>query len=193
MLSAVSLSVMAALVVIAPREATLGSNVRLVYVHGAWVWTSLLTFAAAAGSGVLGLIGRAQKLLRWSHALGIVATFFWVTYLPLSVWTMQANWNGLYLSEPRWRIGLDFAVAALLVQTGALILNRLSLTSTLNTLFFVALVWSLARAEQVMHPPSPIFSAEGSAIPVFFLGMVALCLLAAHQMGRWVLLRDQRP
>jgi hypothetical protein len=183
---------MVALVAIAPREASLGSNVRLVYLHGAWVWTSLMTFAAAAGSGVLGLLGRIPKLQRWSHALGIVGTFFWVTYLPLSLWTMQANWNGLYLSEPRWRIGLDFAVAALLVQTGALLLDRLSLTSILNTLFFVTLAWSLAHTEQVMHPPSPIFSAEGSAIPAFFLGIATLCLLAALQMCRWVLLKGQR-
>lgn len=190
-LSVASLSAMAVLAAFAPREATLGSKVRLVYVHGAWVWTALLTFGAAAGSGILGLLARVPKLQRWSHAMGVVGAFFWVTYLPLSLWTMQVNWNGLYLSEPRWRIGLDFAVIALLFQAGAFIVDRMALTSALNALFFMSLIWMLARAEQVMHPPSPIFNADGPAIPLFFVGMMALCLFAALQMGRWLILRSQ--
>ncbi len=39
-----------------PEEQTLGSNVRLVYLHGAWVLTAELLFAAAALSGLIGLI-----------------------------------------------------------------------------------------------------------------------------------------
>ena len=37
-----------ALVSLGPSEESLGSNVRLVYLHGAWVWTALIGFAAAA-------------------------------------------------------------------------------------------------------------------------------------------------
>ncbi|MDL1949668.1 hypothetical protein FBQ97_07630, partial [Acidobacteria bacterium ACD] len=41
-----------------PEEQSLGSNVRLVYLHGAWVLTAEIAFLAAALAGLLGLILR---------------------------------------------------------------------------------------------------------------------------------------
>ena len=50
-----------------PAEKSLGSNVRLVYLHGAWVWAALISLAAAAGSGLMGLLTRhyAWQVARW--------------------------------------------------------------------------------------------------------------------------------
>jgi len=106
----VFLSVAIALAVSSPAEATLGANARIVYLHGAWVWASLIAFNAAGLVGFVGLLTRRQKLHLASRALGRSGLFFWVTYLPLSLWAMQANWNGLFLAEPRWRLALIFAI-----------------------------------------------------------------------------------
>jgi hypothetical protein len=92
--------------------------VRVVYLHGVWVWAALAGFLAAAVVGLAGLVSRRWKLHLWSRALGRSGLFFWITYLPISLWAMQANWNGLYLAEPRWRIGLIFAIGGLLMQIG---------------------------------------------------------------------------
>jgi hypothetical protein len=190
-LGAVSLLAMLVVLLGSPPEATLGSQVRLVYLHGAWVWTALLAFSASAGCGLVGLLRGASRLHRWSQAFGFVGILFWVTYLPMSLWTMQANWNGLYLSEPRWRIGVDFAIAGILLQAGARILDRPDWTSLVNVLFLTALIWSLANAEQVMHPPSPILNANSLAIPTFFLAILVLCIAAAFQLGKWIYLRSE--
>src|SRR5690606_9937862 len=99
----------AAFTALSPAERTLGLNVRVVYLHGAWVWAALAAFLAAAGAGLAGFIrDRASEngsltLHRWSRALGRTGLLFWITYLPLSMWAMQTNWNGLFLAEPRWR------------------------------------------------------------------------------------------
>ena len=45
-----------------PSERALGSQVRVVYLHGAWVWTALAAFVA---SGVAGLVGLLRHQAAW--------------------------------------------------------------------------------------------------------------------------------
>jgi hypothetical protein len=91
---------------------------------------------------------------------------------------MQLNWNGLFLDEPRWRVGLNFAMIGGLIQLGILLLKDARLGSFLNLFFVLSLGWSLARTEQVMHPPSPILNSEAQLIQIFFLVLLAVCLFA---------------
>ena len=97
----------AVLALFGPEEQSLGANVRIVYLHGAWVLTAEIAFIAAALAGLAGLITRRDVFHRWSAALGRAGIVFWVTYLPLSLLAMQTNWNGLFLSEPRFRLAVD--------------------------------------------------------------------------------------
>ena len=98
---ALTLLAIALLALVSPPERSLGASVRIVYLHGAWVWTALAAFAAASLTGILGLVTRRESWQRWSLALGRTGLLFWITYLPLSMWAAQANWNGLFLAEPR--------------------------------------------------------------------------------------------
>lgn len=170
-----------------PSERTLGVNVRLVYLHGAWVWTALISFILAGVLGVAGLVLRRDTFQQASVALGQTGTIFWITYLPLSLWTMQANWGGLYLLEPRWRLAVNFAIVAVLIQAAILIMQNRSAASALNAIFILALAWGLSGSEQVMHPPSPILTSDSMMIRVFFFLLLILCLLAAGQLSRLLL------
>ena len=169
-----------------PAERSLGTNVRLVYIHGAWVWTALIAFGAAAAAGLMGWLLSSQSLHTWSRAFGQAGLFFWITYLPLSLWTMQANWNGLYLTEPRFRFAIDFAVIGILLQLAILILKKPRYTSLINMGYFAALWFSLARTEQVMHPPSPILSSNSLEIQFFFFTLLALCVFALGWLSLWL-------
>jgi hypothetical protein len=176
----------AGLTAIGPEEKVLGDNVRIVYLHGAWVLTAEAALALAGLTGLLGIILRHERLHRWSSALGRTGIFFWVTYLPLSLWAMQANWNGLFLSEPRFRIAFIFAVTGVLLQVGLVLLARPVLTSLANFLFFAALEITLRQADYVMHPPpSPIFSSGILSLQLFFIGVIFLTLAAAYFLTRW--------
>lgn len=174
------------LVFLAPAERTLGSNVRLVYLHGAWVWSALIAFVASALLGAIGLIRRSTSAQLWSLSIGRVGTFLWLTYLPMSMWTMQVNWNGLFLQEPRMRLAIDFALIGLLLQAAIIVLDRPAEGSLLNIAFAGSLGWSLMRTEQVMHPPSPIFSSDVVTIKIYFIALTATCLFAAWQLARWI-------
>ena len=183
-----------------PEDAALGANVRIVYLHGAWVLTAEVAFIAAAIAGLIGLIAHFTSTLKpredgfhhWSAALGRTGIVFWVTYLPLSLWAMQSNWNGLFLAEPRFRLAMTFAIVGVLLQVGLWIIRLTWLTSLANILFILVLRVVFAAAYNVMHPPpSPIFNSGNSTIIGFFLLLNLLTLMAAYFLTRWFLTLDR--
>jgi hypothetical protein len=186
------LLVTAGLTALGPQDQSLGNNVRIVYLHGAWVLTAEAALGLSAAAGLLGILFRREKLHRWSAALGATGLFFWITSLPLSLWAMQANWNGLFLVEPRFRVAVIFSVTGVLLQLGLTLLARPVFTSLFNVLFYASLRIALSRAAYVMHPPpSPIFSSGILSLQVFFVVVLLLTLSAAWFMTRWWLQRQK--
>lgn len=180
-----SIIVIALLALFGPEEKSLGASVRIVYLHGAWVLAAELAFIAAAVAGSIALITRRASFHRWSAALGRTGIFFWLTYLPLSLWAMQSNWNGLFLSEPRFRLAAIFAVTGILLQVGLWIIDVDWLTSAANIVFIIVLRVIFSTAENVMHPPpSPIFNSGNFVIIGFFLALILLTLVAAYFLTR---------
>ena len=184
------IAMLAGLAAVAPPEQSLGDSVRVVYLHGAWVWTALIAIVLAGLAGAAALATGWEALHGWSAALGRTGVFFWITYLPLSLWAMQANWNGLFLAEPRWRVAVLFALGGLGLQIFTAILKDERLSSLGNLVFAAGLVVALSRTEQVMHPASPIFNSDASSIQLFFVALTFLAVLAGWQMARWWRLRE---
>ena len=181
---ALTLLAIALLALVSPPERSLGTSVRIVYLHGAWVWTALAAFAAASLTGLVGLLTRGENWQRWSLALGRTGLLFWITYLPLSMWAAQANWNGLFLAEPRWRVAFVFAIGGLILQIGLALVESPAWASAANLVYGGILFWVLRNTQAVMHPRSPIFDSEAVRIQIFFFGLVFLCLAAAGQIAR---------
>lgn len=188
-----SVILIALLALFGPEEKELGANVRVVYLHGAWVLAAELAFLAAGLAGLLALVTKRDLFHNWSAALGRTGIFFWVTYLPLSLWAMQTNWNGLFLAEPRFRLALIFAVTGVLLQVGLWLISMDWVTSLANVIFIIVLRAVFAGADNVMHPPpSPIFNSGNFAIIGFFLALILLSLLAAYFLARWFLALQTR-
>jgi hypothetical protein len=180
-----TLAIIVLLTFLGPEEKSLGSNVRIVYLHGAWVLTAEIALLASALAGLVGLVARTDVFHAWSAALGRTGILFWVTYLPLSLYAMQSNWNGLFLAEPRFRLALTFAVTGVLLQVGLWIINQKWLTSLANIAFFIVLRVVFATAQNIMHPPpSPIFNSGNYVIIGFFVGLNLLAWLAAYFLTR---------
>lgn len=185
------LVVVAGFTLLGPAEKSLGTNVRVVYLHGAWVWAALACFLAAALVGLTAFIFRQESLHCWSRALGRTGLFFWITYLPISMWAMQTNWNGLFLSEPRWRLAIVFSLGGLLIQIGLALLNHPAGASAANIAYFLTLLLALTNTPNVMHPPAPILNSDAWRIQFFFAGLLLLTLLAAGQFARWMFRFEQ--
>ena len=180
-----ALIAIALLALFGPEEKSLGASVRIVYLHGAWVLTAELAFIAAGLAGLVALITRRDRLHQWSAALGRTGIVFWMTYLPLSLWAMQSNWNGLFLSEPRFRLAAIFAVTGVLLQVGLWLINIQWVTSLANLAFIVVLRAVFSTAENIMHPPpSPIFNSGNYVIIGFFLALNLLAVVAAYLLTR---------
>jgi hypothetical protein len=186
--------VIALLALSGPEEKSLGANVRLVYLHGAWVLTAEVAFVVAALAGLIGFISRQDLFHQWSAALGRTGIFFWLTYLPLSLWAMESNWNGLFLSEPRFRLAVIFAVTGVLLQIGLWMINVHWITSLANIIFILVLRLVFSTAQNIMHPPpSPIFNSGNYVIIGFFIGLNLLTWLAAYFLTRWFLTFNKMP
>lgn len=166
----------------APLEKTLGERIRLVYLHGAWVWAGKIAFACAALTGLAALLARSQKWAGWSLALGRAGLVIWLTYLPMSLVVQQVNWGGIFWDEPRWRIPLAFGVAALLIQVALWLFNQPFIASAVNLVFGVALWWVLGGIENILHPDSPIFQSGSARIQIFFVLLLLLAMFLAGQI-----------
>ncbi len=156
------------LVLLVPPEQSLGTVIRLIYFHGAWVWTGIALFSAAGLIGLAAILTRRNSLSSWSAALGRSAMCYWLTYLPMSLLLMQLSWNGFFFDEPRWRIPFGFAVVGSLLQVGLYLVNKPSLTAIANALFAVALLTGLSTLTSVLHPESPISQSGSSLIRILF-------------------------
>jgi hypothetical protein len=190
----ITVIVIALLALFGPEEKSLGASVRIVYLHGAWVLAAELAFVAAGLAGLIALITRRASFHNWSAALGRTGIFFWVSYLPLSLWAMQSNWNGLFLAEPRFRLAAIFAVTGVLLQAGLWLINTDWLTSAANLIFIILLRVIFSTAENVMHPPpSPIFNSGNYVIIGFFIALILLTLLAAYFLTKVFLGVHQKP
>jgi len=178
----ITISAIVLVTALAPLEETLGANARIVYLHGAWVWVAMLLFITAAVIGFGGLVTRRTILHEWSRALGHTALLFWIAFLLMSLYVMQANWNGIFWAEPRFRIPLNLAVIGLLLQIG-LSFFPLLWTSIGNIAYAVALIFSMRTIEAVLHPVSPILSSNASGIQLFFITLLILLVLFGFQIA----------
>jgi hypothetical protein len=184
----ITILVIALLTLFGPEEKSLGSNVRLVYVHGAWVIAAEVAFMLAALAGLLGLLLKRDLFHAWSAALGRTGIVFWVSYLPLSMLAMQANWNGLFLAEPRFRMAMTFAITGVLLQIGLWVMNTKWLTSLANIAYIIALRAVFATAENIMHPPpSPIFNSGLWNVIIFFVALNLLAWMAGFFLTKFFL------
>jgi hypothetical protein len=165
-----------------PTERTLGENLRLVMLHGAWVWTGKNLFAAAAVSGLAGLLLARSIWSNLSLALGRAGLLFWLTYLPMSLVVQMQNWGGIFWDEPRWRVPFTFGVVGLLLQLGLWVINQPRVTNLANLIFGILLWWQLGGITNVLHPDSPIFGSNSTGIQVFFLVLLGLMVLAGAQI-----------
>jgi len=193
LLAGANLLLISVIALFGPPEKSLGVNVRVVYLHGAWVWAALIAFIAAGLAGLAGLLLRRKSFLAWSTAFGWTGLLFWLTYLPLSLWAMQTNWNGLFLIEPRWRLAIAFAGSGLALQLGLVLINRPVITALANAAFVAAMLIMFGSVQNVMHPASPIAESGVFGIQAFFALLLALTLALAFQVARlWRLrLREQ--
>ncbi len=164
---------------LAPAERTLGLGIKIVYIHVPLIWTGMLGLAA---TGVLGLVlalTAGVGIQRWMQTAGWVTLGVLLAALATGMLAAQINWGGVFWDEPLMimlvRTILVFAAAHLF--GGWLPWKRAGgLLAAGAALFILA---GIRFTPQVLHPGNAISSSSSAEIRLTFVGLFALCLLAA--------------
>ena len=185
-----SLAVLAALIGLiawlAPADKTLGDMVKMVYVHGAVIRVTLLTFALSGVVGIGYLVASRQALYEWSEALGRTGLLLWLAYVLTSYVATVQTWGAVATFEPRWIFTFQVLVVAPVFHlVGAWLKNR-RLASLLNAALAVLIFVLLSQARLVMHPLDPLGQATAFGIHVAYAILLALCGGFALQLARGV-------
>lgn len=175
-----TISLLAALLLLlAPVERTLGSGIKIVYLHVALIWVGMAGLLLAGSLG-LGLLLRPTFVWRhWLQNVSRVAFVFFAVGTAVSLIAEIVNWGAIFWHEPRTASVLQVMAAAVIVQVA----SSWPLGDRVHGLLHAALagfmLWSTGRAELVLHPDNPIGASSSSGIRLGFYGLFLLLSVAA--------------
>ena len=180
-LSIILSSLLIAIILIAlPNEKTLGSIIKIIYVHVALVQASLLAFASAGILGLVNLFKNNDRLFKWGAALQKTALLFWLLYYGTSMIATYLSW-GVWIewNEPRVQIAIRVIAAAVIFLVLSIWINKRKFTDIINIIMAIIVIYSTKSAMNIRHPVSPIGDSESvfyraALLAIFFLTLVIL-------------------
>lgn len=178
----------AAVLYIAPAEATLGQGVKLVFLHGALILTGMLGLAVAGLIGLATAITGRDDAGRWALTVGWVAFGMYLAGVATSIPAEIANWGGVYLAEPRMKVAANALALGLIALVANHLLTHTRVKGGLLAAFALYLGWATSTAPMVLHPDNPIGSSPSRAIQFSFAALLVVCVAAAG----WIVWRVRR-
>jgi len=187
-----TIALLAALILLlSPVEQTLGSGIRIVYLHVALIWVGM------AGLLIAGLFGLAVATsprltwLSWLRASSWVAFGFFATGAIISLIAEIVNWGAIFWSEPRTTSILQILALAVIVQIASSWPLNVRLHGFLHVALAGFMVWSTARAELVLHPDNPIGTSSSMGIRFGFYSLFVLFAIAALWLAFYIRQRQR--
>jgi hypothetical protein len=182
LLAVVLLVLLLVWVVLAPSESRLGNLVKLVFVHGALVWSGLLAFTLAGALGLVSLTVRyvlgslvpaaqrhAPVWYRGTESAGLAALVVWIAYVISSMAVTGLTWGQIIAwNEPRVQAtGLILLAALVLFLVARLVANR-DFTAIVSVLMGIVPWVVVKQAGVIRHPVDPIGGSESTSIQLFY-------------------------
>ena len=182
-------------VVLAPAETRLGNVVKLVYVHGALVWTGLVTFGLAGLLGLMALVvryllGSVRRAGVWyngTKATGRAALVVWIVYAISAMAVTGLAWGQLVAwNEPRVRATGLILIAAVLLAIVTRLVGHRDFTAVVNLVLGVVIWFVVRQADVIRHPVDPIGGSGSAAIQSFYLLIVLTVAGLAAVLVAWL-------
>lgn len=160
----------------APEEKTLGSNIRLIYLHAAVTWVGLILFIASGLLGLLYFVGSIfpgegsrfkNSMANWSSAGQTTATLFWVAHLTLGAIGAYIIWGGTWWDEPRLKIAALILLMAIVTLLIRLMVENKSLWAGLNLTFPILTYLLLWKTGKLFHPDNAFAASDSFSIKLF--------------------------
>lgn len=179
--------------VLAPAEAQLGQVVKLIYVHGALVWTGLLTFGLAGTLGLIALFvrhlfgGRAAAWYRGSRVAGLAALLVWIVYSISAMLVTGLTWGQwIAWNEPRVRATAMILLAAAAAAVVVRLVDQRDFTALVNIALGIAPWLVVIRVEAIRHPVNPIGGSGSTAIQGYYFLIVLTVAGLAATLVAWL-------
>jgi len=165
---------------ISPEERTLGTRIKIVYIHVAFVWAGLIgiSLTGLLSSGVFWqpTAKRLQNILPILSLTGVIC--FVIGFL-LSLVAAKVNWGGIAWTEPRAIAATRIIAVAVIVQILAYYLTDIRIRGGLYIGLLLFTIWTQANMRDVIHPTNPIFTSDSNSFTIAVLSLFALVMLLA--------------
>lgn len=180
------LVMMAVAVWLSPEERTLGTRIRIVYVHVAFVWAGLagILITAILSLSVFLQI-RDQRIEKLLPILSFVSVVCFAIGFLLSLAAAQINWGGIFWSEPRLTASLRVLSLAVIVQILAVWFPNLRFRAVLYIALLLFAVPTTMAARNAIHPSNAIFSSDSNSFAIATLTLMSLVILLALWVINW--------
>jgi len=165
------------LVWLSPSEKTLGSLVKLVYVHAALVYAALFTFMVAGVLGVTYIITSKQRIYLWLCAFQRTAFLFWGIYFLSSIILTYLAWGSIGWAEPRFQLAIHVLVMVSIVFLLSLWIDKPKIIAFLNAGLFLIIFYLTSTVQRIFHPSNPIGQSNSSAIKFYALTVLLIFFL----------------
>jgi hypothetical protein len=172
---------------LSPSDRTLGQTVKLVYLHGALVRTSIILFAISLPVNLVGLFSKQSPWLTWGKALTWTAAIIWLGHTLFSMITTYAAW-GLFIAwyEPRTRFTFMLAGVAIIVIGVAYIVADDRFSALVFALLGGITLGLLPYLGLIQHPLDPIGSSLSNAIRWFYAAIWVTALAMGGLLALWL-------
>jgi len=189
-LAVVLIALLLVWVVLAPSETRLGNLVKLVFVHGALVWSGLLAFTLAGALGLVSLVvqhivgslapaarERAPTWYRGTESASLAALIVWVAYVISSMAVTGLTWGQLIAwNEPRVQATGLILVAALVLFIVARLVANGDFSAIVSVLMGIVPWVVVKQAGVIRHPVDPIGGSESAAMQQYY-GLILLTVV----------------
>jgi hypothetical protein len=181
---AVGLFVAALWALLAPEERSMGSGIRMVYLHVSATRAGL-TFLYAGGilGGLSPLLPSRDGFLAWLRSAWTAGLVAFAAGFLLSLVAAHGSWGGIFWAEPRMRASLGVVAVSLLalaVEAGVRGSRWRGMTWAVAAM---ACFVVLRSAGLFVHPDRPIRPTTPWAIRGTFLGMYALFMVTSAALA----------
>lgn len=182
-------------ILLAPAETRLGNLVKLVYVHGALVWSGLFMFSLAGAVGLVALVmrhvirssGGAKHWVRGVEATSLAALIVWILYVMSAMLVTGLTWGQFIAwNEPRVRATGLILVAAVILYVVARLVDQPDFAAVVGVLMGIV-PWIVVRqADVIRHPVNPIGGSGSAAIQGFYWLIVLTVTGLAILLVAWL-------
>lgn len=180
---------MALVVWLSPEERTLGTRIKIVYIHVSFVWTGLTGILL---TGLLSLWLLLRPGTKWlGKFLPIISMtsliIFGIGFL-LSLAAAKINWGAIPWTEPRAIGAMRILAMGSIMQVLAFWFPKHRFRAVLNIGLLIFAGLTSATMRNAVHPTNPIFTSESNSFAIAVLTLTGLVMLLAWwvmQTGYW--------